>query len=191
MSRKLKAIRPAPDTLTAAFPDNGPRLRRKARERLKTYVLEELWSIWKANPRVPSIESRRLWAASRNASPHLVDSWFLRRRTGAKKADQPLLDGSYDLSLDQPAAPRREPSAAPVEPEQVEAIPDLSSDDTLAYPPDDNKLKDMDASSDTIFDEDTFTELKGTETTAYNQQLRFRDCQFQPKLRFGAILFSR
>ncbi|KAF8558265.1 hypothetical protein OG21DRAFT_1398558, partial [Imleria badia] len=104
MSRK-KAILSEPRKSA----NNDARPLRPARERLESSVLEELWSIWRADPRVPSIKSRRSWAISRNANPRLVDSWFCRRRTGAKKAGQPIPDESYDLPLDPPIAPKREP----------------------------------------------------------------------------------
>lgn len=195
MSRK-KAILSEPKQTLAATPrnstNNDARLRRPARERLKSSVLEELWSIWRADPRVPSVKSRRSWAISRNANPRLVDHWFLRRKTCAKKAGQPIPDGSYDLPLDPPIAPKREQCATPTEPE-LEAVPDLRSDDTLIYPPDGDDLNDLEASSDTVFDEETPTEPKRTETPAYKevpQQLSSKHHHFQPKPRFGAILIS-
>ncbi|KAF9220309.1 hypothetical protein BS17DRAFT_686241, partial [Gyrodon lividus] len=67
---------------------------------LNTSVLYELWSIWRADPRVPSVRSRRAWANSRNARPDLVDNWFLRRKACAKKARQSIPEGSYELSLE-------------------------------------------------------------------------------------------
>ncbi|KAF9237246.1 hypothetical protein BU15DRAFT_11011, partial [Melanogaster broomeanus] len=67
---------------------------------LNISVLDELWSIWNADPRVPSVTSRKAWAISRNVKPTLVDSWFLRRRTRAKKVGQPIPAGTYELSLE-------------------------------------------------------------------------------------------
>lgn len=186
MPRK-RAILSEPKQTSAATlrnTTNDARTRRPAGERIKSSVLEELWSIWRADPRVPSVKSRRSWAISRNATPRLVDNWFLRRKTCAKKAGQPIPNGSYDLPLDWPVAPQREQSATPVEPE---AAPFLPSDDTLAYPPDGDDLNDLEASSDTVYDEDTFVELKRTETCAYKE---VQPLHFQPSPRFDAILFS-
>lgn len=186
MSRKNTILSEPKQTITAT-PRNPTDIdtppRWPARERLKSYVLEELWSIWRADPRVPSVKSRRSWAISRNASPRLVDGWFLRRRTCARKVGQPIPDGSYDLPLR--FRPKRERSTTPIE-------PDLPSDDTLVYLPDGDDANDLEASSDTVFDEDTFIELKKTESPAYKEvplQLRSKHHYFQPKPRFGAILF--
>ncbi|KAG6377179.1 hypothetical protein JVT61DRAFT_1231 [Boletus reticuloceps] len=136
MSRK-KAILSNETVISATIPPNSTnngerRPRRPARERLQSTVLEELWSIWQTDPRVPSLKSRRSWAISRNASPRLVDNWFLRRRTCAKKAGQPISAASYNLPLDPPIAPKREQSTTPLE---LEAAPDLPSDDTLKLLP--------------------------------------------------------
>ncbi|KAH0832127.1 hypothetical protein J3R83DRAFT_13036 [Lanmaoa asiatica] len=194
MARKEAIPSEPKQTLAAAarnFTDNDSRPRPSARERLQSSVLEELWSIWRVDPRVPSVKSRRSWAISRNANHRLVDSWFLRRRTCAKKSGQPIPDGSYDLPLDPSIAPKREQSATPIEPE-LESVPDLPSDDTLVYPPDGDDLNHLETSSDTIFDEDTFHEFK-TETPAYKEvpeRPRPEHHHPRPKPRFDAILFS-
>ncbi|KAF8133886.1 hypothetical protein EV363DRAFT_1567601 [Boletus edulis] len=166
MSRK-KAIL-SNETIPQNPTNNGERPRRPARERLQNSVLEELWSIWQADPRVPSLKSRRSWAISRNASPRLVDGWFLRRRTCAKKAGQPISAASYNLPLDPPIAPKREQSTTPLE---LEAAPDLPSDDTLVYPPDNDDLNDIEASSDTVF-EDVVEGPKRAQTPTYKEGLQ-------------------
>ncbi|KAG1727014.1 hypothetical protein EDB19DRAFT_1596807, partial [Suillus lakei] len=51
---------------------------------------QELWVIWKSDPRVPTIASRHAWAASRNVSPFRVDHWFGARKSKAKKVGQPI-----------------------------------------------------------------------------------------------------
>ena len=191
MSRQKAALSKPNETL--AVTHNVARPRQQAKERLQSSVLEELWSIWRADPRVPSIKSRRSWAISRNAPPRLVDSWFLRRKTCAKKAGQPIPDGSYDLPLDPPIVPKREQSATPIE-HELEAVPDLPSDDTLAYPPDNDDLCDIEASSDTVFDEDALMEPKRAETPAYKEAPYWQescpeDHHSQPKPRFDAALF--
>lgn len=192
MSRKKAILSEPKETLAENSTNNDAHPRRLARERLKTSILEELWSIWRADARVPSVKSRRLWAISRNANPRLVDNWFLRRRTCAKKAGQPIPDGSYDLPVDSPIAPKREQSATPIEP-GFEAILDLPSDDTLVYPPDVDDLNDLEASSDTVFDEDMLIESKRPETPAYKevpQQFRPEHYHSLAKPRFDATIFS-
>ncbi|KAG9315695.1 hypothetical protein JVU11DRAFT_3342 [Chiua virens] len=143
------------------------RPRRQAREFLPTSVLTELWSIWQADPRVPSINSRRSWAISRDANPRLVDSWFLRRKAYAKKAGRPIPAEPYDLPLGAPITPKREQSVTATETE-LDAVPDLPSDDTLVYPPDDGDSNDVEASSDIIFDE-TRIEPQKTDSFAYKE----------------------
>jgi hypothetical protein len=188
MSRK-KAILTKPNEILATT--HNIARPRQAKERLQNSVLEELWSIWRADPRVPSIISRRSWAISRNANPRLVDSWFLRRKTCAKKAGQPIPDGLYDLPLNPPIVPKREQFTTHIEYE-LGAVPDLPSDDTLAYPPDNDDLNDIEASSDTVFDEDALVEPKSTETPACKEVPRRsfpEDHHSQPRPRFDAALF--
>lgn len=181
-----KAILSEPDGTPRNSTNNNPRPRQQVRERLPCSVLEELWSIWQADPRVPSVKSRRSWAISRNANPRLVDSWFLRRKTFAKKAGQPIPDESYDLPLDPPIVSQREPSRTP--------FPDLPSDDTLVYPADIDDLNNVEASSDTIFDDDAPVELKGTATPAYMEVLQqpqheHHHSNSEPEQRFDSTLF--
>ncbi|KAG2353098.1 hypothetical protein BDR07DRAFT_1256450, partial [Suillus spraguei] len=60
----------------------------------------ELWVIWNADPRVPTVASRHAWAVSRNVSPLRVDQWFCSRRSKAKKLGQPISSDAYELSLE-------------------------------------------------------------------------------------------
>lgn len=68
--------------------------------RLTLAVREELWAIWKPDPRVPTVASRHAWAVSRNASPLRVDQWFSARKSQAKKLGRPISNDSYELSLE-------------------------------------------------------------------------------------------
>ncbi|KAG2130868.1 hypothetical protein DEU56DRAFT_704087, partial [Suillus clintonianus] len=63
-------------------------------------VRDELWAIWQSDPRIPTIASRRAWAASRNVSPMRVDHWFNARKAQAKKVGQPIANETYELSLE-------------------------------------------------------------------------------------------
>ncbi|KAG1767105.1 hypothetical protein EDD22DRAFT_876478 [Suillus occidentalis] len=58
-------------------------------------IRQELWAIWKADPRVPTIASRHAWAASRGVSSARVDQWFSARKSKAKKSGRTISDGSY------------------------------------------------------------------------------------------------
>ncbi|OAX35887.1 hypothetical protein K503DRAFT_773037, partial [Rhizopogon vinicolor AM-OR11-026] len=64
-------------------------------------VLQELWEIWKSDPRVPTAASRRAWAVSRNANPRRIHHWFYIR----KKTGNPISDETYELSLESRAVP--------------------------------------------------------------------------------------
>ncbi|KAG2140499.1 uncharacterized protein EDB93DRAFT_1161480 [Suillus bovinus] len=66
---------------------------------------EELWVIWKSDPRVPTVASRHAWAVSRNISPLRVDQWFSNRKSQAKKQGRPISSDSYELSLKPRAVP--------------------------------------------------------------------------------------
>jgi hypothetical protein len=68
--------------------------------------LQELWDEWKSENRVPTVASRRAWAAARKVSPHHVHSWFSRRKTQANKAGRTLAEGTYVLSVGSPPEAR-------------------------------------------------------------------------------------
>ncbi|KZT05701.1 uncharacterized protein LAESUDRAFT_655183, partial [Laetiporus sulphureus 93-53] len=57
----------------------------------------ELDSIWRADHRVPSVESRRAWAEARNIDPGRVHSWFSKKRSNAIKDGLTVSEGSYEL----------------------------------------------------------------------------------------------
>ena len=192
MSRKKAILAEPNETSGVTSTNNSARPQRRPRERLTSSVLEELWSIWRTDPRVPSVRSRRSWAISRNANPRLVDHWFCRRRTCAKKAGQPISDETYDLPLDPGLliAPKREESVEP----GFDPFSDLPSDDTLAlvYPPDDDDFKNIEASSDTALDDVPPVEPKGTEIPAYTevpQEPHPQHDHSQQSPRFNATLF--
>jgi hypothetical protein len=62
-------------------------------------IREELWAIWKSDPRVPTVASRRAWAASRGVSYVRVDQWFSARKSKAKKAGEMISNDSYVLEV--------------------------------------------------------------------------------------------
>jgi hypothetical protein len=76
---------------------------------LPLHVISELWSLWNADPRVPTASSRRKWSALRQVDSSKVSTWFWRRKALAKKAGNPISQDTYELSLDRPA-----PSPPPV-----------------------------------------------------------------------------
>ncbi|EIM82295.1 uncharacterized protein STEHIDRAFT_114236 [Stereum hirsutum FP-91666 SS1] len=74
----------APDsirTASAAIPTQTTSLI----DRLTPAHRSQLSLIWLREPRVPSIESRRVWALARNVNPKAVNDWFWRRKSGAKR----------------------------------------------------------------------------------------------------------
>ncbi|KIK91215.1 hypothetical protein PAXRUDRAFT_642364 [Paxillus rubicundulus Ve08.2h10] len=166
-------------------PDPHPRTR--TQHRLSNSILYELWSIWKAHPRVPSVESRRAWANSRSAAPNLVDNWFLRRKACAKKAGEPIREGPYELSLEpciiqEPKIWRERLSLAPAEPDVLYP----PSDDTLANPEGhDHDLDHAEASSDIV----SFpSNQKQTERRAYTEVLAPSSAEHLPESRFDIRL---
>lgn len=96
---------------------------------------EELWAIWRSDPRVPTIASRHAWAASRNVSLIRVDQWFSSRKSKAKKSGQPVSNDSYELSLE----PRAVPVDIEVKRELLSPSPSFS-DNTDINPPSDDTL---------------------------------------------------
>ncbi|KAJ6512057.1 hypothetical protein C8R47DRAFT_1093279 [Mycena vitilis] len=64
--------------------------------------IDELSAIWPANPRIPSVESRRAWALARNVTPSNVHNWFSRRRTIAKKLKLRIPQETYELPVGNP-----------------------------------------------------------------------------------------
>lgn len=102
-------------------------------------VRQELWAIWKSEPRVPTVASRYAWAVSRNADPTRVHHWFCSRRRCAKEAGQLISHETYELSL--------EPRAVPV---TLEAKKDIISptSSSSSWPVCYSKMTDVDLSSD-------------------------------------------
>ncbi|KAJ7935428.1 hypothetical protein B0H13DRAFT_475185 [Mycena leptocephala] len=70
--------------------------------RLALVHFDELFAIWPADPRIPSVESRRAWALARNITPSYVHAWFQRRRPAAKKLKLKIPDETYELPVGTP-----------------------------------------------------------------------------------------
>ena len=79
--------------------DSKPPTQKVPVPRLTPAVRQELLAIWKSDPRVPTVASRRAWAASRGADPTRVHQWFTRRAR-AKKAKASVSGETYELSLE-------------------------------------------------------------------------------------------
>lgn len=62
----------------------------------------QLRSAWAISPRVPTVESRRVWAKARNLRPLAVHSWFGARKGRAKVHNQPIAEGTYELAVGNP-----------------------------------------------------------------------------------------
>jgi hypothetical protein len=62
----------------------------------------ELKSIWGADQRMPTVSSRRSWAAARQLDPLKIHSWFSRKRVAAKKVGLAIPDEMYDMPVGTP-----------------------------------------------------------------------------------------
>ncbi|KAI0038433.1 hypothetical protein FA95DRAFT_1477437, partial [Auriscalpium vulgare] len=66
--------------------------------------LSDLYEIWHAaGTRMPSLISRRLWAAARNLKPELVHGWFSRRRYYLKKQGHEVSEEPFEMPESAPA----------------------------------------------------------------------------------------
>ncbi|KAJ6620769.1 hypothetical protein B0H10DRAFT_1791300, partial [Mycena sp. CBHHK59/15] len=70
--------------------------------RLALQHLDELNALWPADPRIPSVSSRRAWALARSVTPRYVHEWWSRRRPVAKKLRMVIPDDAYELSVGTP-----------------------------------------------------------------------------------------
>lgn len=132
--------------------DSKPPTQKDPVPRLTPAVSQELLAIWKSDPRVPTVASRRAWAASRGADPKRVHQWFYRRAR-AKKAKASVSGETYELSLEPCAipdakmelvSPSRSPSLPYFYSDMTDDLP--SSDDTLVafgYGADSSPLEDV------------------------------------------------
>ncbi|KAH9840876.1 uncharacterized protein C8Q71DRAFT_846164 [Rhodofomes roseus] len=57
----------------------------------------ELEGIWKEDSRIPTVESRRVWAEARNIEPRLVHNWFSKKRARTVRLGVPVPAGTYEL----------------------------------------------------------------------------------------------
>ncbi|KAG6911281.1 hypothetical protein DXG01_002120 [Tephrocybe rancida] len=64
--------------------------------------LDELHKIWGADKRIPTVESRREWAAARNLAPQDVHRFFSRQKGLVKKKHRGLPKGTYTLPVGTP-----------------------------------------------------------------------------------------
>ncbi|PPQ90589.1 hypothetical protein CVT25_006109 [Psilocybe cyanescens] len=63
---------------------------------------DELNRLWPADPRIPSVISRRAWALARGLNPANVNSWWYRRRKAAKKLRIKIPNDTYELDIELP-----------------------------------------------------------------------------------------
>ncbi|KAG6889340.1 hypothetical protein C0995_001748 [Termitomyces sp. Mi166 len=73
--------------------------------------LDELYKIWDADRRIPTVESRREWAAARNVAPQDVHRFFSRQKALVKKARKGLPKGTYTLPIGTPPVIKQEEEA--------------------------------------------------------------------------------
>lgn len=124
---------------------------------LSSEHINELKTIWKLNQRVPSLASRRAWAAARKIYPFLVHRWFASRKSYARQRDQTFSNETYELSVAAPVLPFTPSFDSPSSSSELRSsspmmsIYDdgcLDSDDTLCVPA--STLKNSTASGDLV-----------------------------------------
>ncbi|KIJ28909.1 hypothetical protein M422DRAFT_54445 [Sphaerobolus stellatus SS14] len=64
-------------------------------------IQQDLYRIWELNPCMPTLESRRAWAAARGVHADKIHSWFNRRKIRAKNCEKPW-EGEYQLDINAP-----------------------------------------------------------------------------------------
>ncbi|KAG6842375.1 hypothetical protein C0991_007505 [Blastosporella zonata] len=80
---------------------------------LSIFHLDELYKIWDADKRIPTVESRRAWAAARNLASQDVHRFFSRHKALLKKARQILPTGTYILPVGTPPVIKQEEEIPP------------------------------------------------------------------------------
>ncbi|KAF9554285.1 hypothetical protein CPC08DRAFT_784880 [Agrocybe pediades] len=89
--------------------------------------------------RIPTVQSRRAWAAARNLNPATVNAWWYRRRAIAKKFRMVIPKEEYELEVGNPPFIPTEipeswtPASSPY-PGTSPTLEDLSSGPTICYP---------------------------------------------------------
>ncbi|KAJ7172638.1 hypothetical protein C8R46DRAFT_1086702 [Mycena filopes] len=94
---KRASAKAQPDTGTTST-DTSP----ESTGRLQPVHFDELYAIWPADPRMPSVESRQAWAHARNVTPTYVHNWFQRRRPVAKRLRLRIPPETYELPVGTP-----------------------------------------------------------------------------------------
>lgn len=59
----------------------------------------ELHRVWENDQRIPTVSSRRAWAAARNVNPSAVHAWWQKRKARAKKLKIHVPDEMYDMEV--------------------------------------------------------------------------------------------
>ncbi|KAK7048163.1 hypothetical protein R3P38DRAFT_2867747 [Favolaschia claudopus] len=88
---------------------------------------QELQSIWPADPRIPSLRSRKAWALARNVEPAYVHNWFRRRRLKAKQLNVTIPEDTYELPVRNPLQ-----VLFTIKPEPLDDVTPLFADETAA-----------------------------------------------------------
>ncbi|KAJ6509055.1 hypothetical protein C8R45DRAFT_759799, partial [Mycena sanguinolenta] len=99
VAKRAKPAPPVESTSTNTEPSNTTP---SQPGRLALAHFDELYAIWPADPRIPSVESRRAWALARNVNPSYVHTWFQRRRPIAKKLKMRIPSETYELPVGNP-----------------------------------------------------------------------------------------
>ncbi|KAG6817563.1 hypothetical protein H0H87_006940 [Tephrocybe sp. NHM501043] len=78
--------------------------------------LDELYRIWDEDKRIPTVESRREWAAARNIVPQDVHRFFSRQKYRLKKSHRCIPKGTYDMVVGIPPVIKEEEEVSAIKP---------------------------------------------------------------------------
>ncbi|KAJ3731307.1 hypothetical protein DFJ43DRAFT_1139323 [Lentinula guzmanii] len=83
--------------------------------------IDELNELWESDKRLPTLSSRREWAAARNLPPTVVNAWWWTKRRNARDRGLPLACENYHLPVGNP------PETALIKVEPVDEDKDLTA----------------------------------------------------------------
>lgn len=79
-----------------------PRRKRSPSDRVALEHYAELALVWPADPRIPTAASRRAWCLARGLKPEVVNVWWYRRKTVAKRLGLRIPEDKYELDVGVP-----------------------------------------------------------------------------------------
>ncbi|KAL1675631.1 hypothetical protein EV122DRAFT_280852 [Schizophyllum commune] len=93
----------SPTSTPPPLPSDHKSPKRYTYTHLPPFIAHQLAEIWAADRRLPTPESRKRWALARDVDPVRVHNWWYRRKKVAKGLGVVIPEGSYELSVGDPA----------------------------------------------------------------------------------------